>query len=123
MQQLKIIDDFVKKNKIETKIVECKTIRENNGIACSSRNFLLSPKDKIIASKIYKLIIKEKNNLIKKKISLKVLKKKISVLEVNKIDYLQMLDVNKLTKPFIRKKRYKIFIAYYLGSTRLIDNI
>ena len=85
--------------------------------------FLLSPKDKIIASKIYKLIIKEKNNLIKKKISLKVLKKKISILRVNKIDYLQMLDVNKLTKPFIRKKRYKIFIAYYLGSTRLIDNI
>ena len=123
MQQLKIIDDFVKKNKIETKIVECKTIRENNGIPCSSRNFLLSPKDKIIASKIYKLIIKEKNNLIKKKISLKVLKKKISILRVNKIDYLQMLDVNKLTKPFIRKKRYKIFIAYYLGSTRLIDNI
>ena len=41
----------------------------------------------------------------------------------NRIDYLEMLDVNKLIKPFIKKNNYKIFIAYYLGKTRLIDNI
>ena len=55
--------------------------------------------------------------------SLNKLKNKIYLLGVNKIDYLEMLDVNKLIKPFLKKNNYKIFIAYYLGKTRLIDNI
>jgi len=56
MQQLKIIEDFIKKNNYKIKVIGCKTIREKNGIACSSRNFLLSSNEKIIASKIYKLM-------------------------------------------------------------------
>ena len=47
----------------------------------------------------------------------------IFTLGAGKIDYIKVLDVNKLIVPFKRKKKYKIFIAYYLGSTRLIDNI
>ena len=45
MQQLKIIEEFINKNQIKTKVVGCKTIREKNGLACSSRNFLLTPND------------------------------------------------------------------------------
>ena len=123
MQQLKIIEDFVKKNKIESKIIGCKTIRENNGVAYSSRNFLLSAKESFIASQIYKIIVKQKKNVIRKKISFNKLKNKIYLLGANKIDYLEMHDVNKLIKPFIKKNNYRIFIAYYLGKTRLIDNI
>jgi len=54
MQQLKIIEHFVSKNYSNIKVVGCKTIREKNGIACSSRNFLLSLNEKKIASKIKK---------------------------------------------------------------------
>ena len=72
MQQLKIIEEFVNKNQIETKVVGCKTIREKNAIACSSRNFLLTPNEINIASKVYKLLYKNKKLLImKKKISKK----------------------------------------------------
>ena len=67
MQQLKIIDDFIKKNHSKTKVIPCKTIREKNGIAFSSRNYLLSAKEKIIASKIFKLLINKKKKLIKNK--------------------------------------------------------
>ena len=123
MQQLKIIEDFVKKKHIKVKVVGCKTIREKNGIAYSSRNFLLSLKEKKIASKIYKLLIYKKKFLFKNKLSLKMLKTKILKLGVNKIDYIEILDINKLTKPFKKNKKYKIFISYYLGSTRLIDNV
>ena len=42
---------------------------------------------------------------------------------INKIDYIKILDINKIIKPFKKVKKYKIFIAYYLGTTRLIDNI
>jgi len=123
MQQLKVIEHFVKKNHTNTKVIGCKTIRDKNGVALSSRNFLLSIKEKQIASKIYKLIINNKQNLIKKKIPLRYIKRKIFKLGVRKIDYIKMLDINKLIKPYKRNNKYKIFVAYYLGSTRLIDNI
>ena len=123
MQQLKIISHFVKKNHKNTKVIGCKTIREKNGIACSSRNLLLSLKQKTIASKVYKLLINKKQNLIKNKSGLIEIKRKIRELGVNKIEYIEILNINKLIKPYIKNNKYKIFIAYYLGTTRLIDNI
>ena len=123
MQQLKVIEHFVKKNHTNTKVIGCKTIRDKNGVVLSSRNFLLSIKEKQIASKIYKLIINNKQNLIKKRLPLRYIKRKIFKLGVRKIDYIKMLDINKLIKPYKRNNKYKIFVAYYLGSTRLIDNI
>ena len=123
MQQLKIIEEFINKNQIKTKVVGCKTIREKNGIACSSRNFLLTPNEISIASKVYKLLYKNKKLLIIKKNILKKIKNKIFQLGVKKIDYIELVDINKQIKPFKKNKKYKLFIAYYLDSTRLIDNI
>ena len=123
MQQLKIIEHFVGKNHVKTNVVGCKTIREKNGVACSSRNFLLSFKEKMIASKIYKLIVNKKQNLINNKISLRTIKRKISTLGATRTDYIEILNINKLIKPYKKNNKYKIFIAYYLGTTRLIDNI
>jgi len=123
MQQLKIIEHFIKKNKIKTKVIGCKTIREKNGIALSSRNFLLNKNEKIIASKIYFFISKNKDKILKNKLKISKIKKKISDFGANKIDYIKVFDINKIVKPFIKSKNCKIFIAYYLGSTRLIDNI
>ena len=123
MQQLKLIEDFVKKNYINIKVIGGKTIREKNGIALSSRNFFLSSKKRKIASKIYLYIKINKKFLIKKKISIKVIKKSIFKFKPTKIDYLKLIDINKIIKPYKKKKKLRIFIAYYLGSTRLIDNI
>ena len=50
-------------------------------------------------------------------------KKEILRLGVRKIDYIEIVDINKIIKPFKMKKKFRIFIAYYLGATRLIDNI
>ena len=123
MQQLKIVEDFIKKNHIKTKVIGCKTIREKNGIACSSRNFLLSSNEKIIGSKIYFHLLDKKKSLIKKKISINTIKSIFFKLGVTKIDYIKLLDINKLILPYKKKNNYRIFIAYYLGKTRLIDNI
>ena len=123
MQQLKIVEDFVKKNFQKTKVVGCKTIREKNGVAYSSRNFLLNSNQKNVASNVYNFLKNNKKNLIKNKYLLKNYRKKIEKIGINKIDYLEILDINKLIKPFKRKKILRIFIAYYIGSTRLIDNI
>ena len=123
MQQLLLIEDFIKKNKIKTHVIRCKTIREKNGIALSSRNISLSPIEKKIASKVYALLYKKRKDLIKNEVSLKNVRKIILELGVRKIDYLEMLNVNKLIRPYEKNNKFKIFIAYYLRSTRLIDNI
>jgi len=123
MQQLKIVENFVKKKYPEINIIGCKTIREKNGIAYSSRNLLLSNNDKKIASKIYKILSYQKNKVINKKISINKIKTKIIKLGIKKIDYLKLLNINKLIEPFKKRSKYKIFIAYYIGSVRLIDNI
>lgn len=123
MQQLKIIENFLNQKDYKTKIICCKTVREKNGLACSSRNLLLTSKEKSIASKVYKLLLFNKKNLIRKKTLLYETKKKILNLGAQKIEYLELLNINKLFKPYKKKINYKIFIAYYLGSTRLIDNV
>ena len=123
MQQLKIIEHFVKKNHIKTQIIGCKTIREKNGMAYSSRNFLLSSKEKKIASRIYKLLFNKKKYMIISNTSFNYVKKKILQLGASRIDYIKILDINKVIKPHKKNKKYRIFIAYYISSTRLIDNI
>ena len=100
------------------KVIPCKTIREKSGIAYSSRNNLLSNNQKKIASNVFMLIKKNKKNLINNKISLIKIKKIIYSMSVKKIDYIEILNKNKIIKPFKKKIKYKIFFAYYLGSTR-----
>ena len=123
LQQLKIIEDFVKKNYPKIKVVGCKTIRDKCGLALSSRNFLLTPKEKINACKIYNILSNKKRGIIKNRKFLFSIRKKILKLGVSKIDYVKVLDINKIIKPYKKLSNYKIFIAYYFNSIRLIDNI
>ena len=123
MQQLLIVKQFVKKYYRNIKVVGCKTIREKNGIAFSSRNLLLTKKEKEIASKVYHLVFYIKKRLIRNKISENSIKNIIYSLGVEKIDYIEIINLNKTTKPFKKYSFYRIFIAYYIRSVRLIDNI
>jgi len=123
MQQLKIIEDFVKRNHQKVMVVGCKTIREKNGIAYSSRNFLLTQEEKKKASKVYFFIKKNKSAIINKNISVQNVKKEFKKIGIKKIEYIVSKNINKLIKPYKKKNNFKIFIAYYLNKTRLIDNI
>ena len=64
-QQLWLIKNYIK-YKHKTKVIPCKTIRYKDGMALSTRNYLLSNDDKEIGSNIYK-IIKRNKNLINNK--------------------------------------------------------
>ena len=122
-QQLEIIRVYVNKYHKKVKVIGCKTIREKNGIAYSSRNSLLTKKEKSIASRVYKFLMKNKKFLIKNKSKSNIFIEKIKKFGPIKIDYLEVININNITdKKEKTKKNYKIFIAYYLGKTRLIDN-
>ena len=120
-QQLYLIKKHVVKRKINTKIVECETIREKNGVACSSRNFRLNLRQKKVASKIYFYLKKIKNKF--NYINPSILKKEIKKLGANKIDYIEFYNIKNFKKSKKIDKNNRIFIAYFLNNVRLIDNI
>ncbi len=121
-QQLFLVQKLISKYKLDSKIIECDTIREKNGVACSSRNSLLKFKDMKIASDIYHFV-----NKIKKQFhfyNLNFLKNEFIKLGANKVDYIENYNIK---KNFKKSKKYnkncKIFFAYYIKKIRLIDNI
>jgi len=124
-QQMYLINKHIEKRKIKSKVIECKTIRENNGIACSSRNLNLNKNQMRIASNIFNYVsnlkkkIKKNYDLFKKN----KIKKDILNLGADKIDYLENYNLKNFKQIKRPNKRFNLFIAYYIKSTRLIDNI
>ena len=122
-QQLILVKRFIEKN-FNSKIVSCKTIRDKNKLALSSRNLLLKKDNLIKAGKIAQNLISFKKKFSKKKILKKeILKKKkelIKKFNLN-IEYLEIRNKKNL-QPTYKIKNSKIFIAYYLNKIRLIDN-
>ena len=122
-QQFLLVKKFIEK-KYETKIVLCKTIRNKNKLALSSRNQLLNKKDLIKVSKIAKELFHFKIFLKNKKKTKNLLQKKVELLKKNfdiKIDYLEIRKKNSL-KSSLNLRNSKIFIAYFINKVRLIDN-
>ena len=124
-QQLYLIKQHIKKREIQTKVIPCKTIRENNGVACSTRNKNINKEQLIIASKVYWYLKKQKKNIQKKikDFNYKTLIRNLINLGLTEIDYIELYDLNNIKKKIKKNKKLKIFIAYYLNKTRLIDNI
>jgi len=126
-QQLQIIKKLVSKNKMKVNVVGCPIFREQNQLAMSSRNELLSPKEKQEAAIIYKTLIESKENF--QKFSAKIVIEKVQKAFQNNpiftLEYYQIADEETLM-PCNRKsknKKYRAFIAVFVNNIRLIDTI
>ena len=122
-QQLYLIKKHLKKRKIKVRLISCKTIREKNGVACSSRNQNLNQKQLNIASNVYKYLKLKKKNFINKKLSFnkKNIEHDLKKIGVSKIDYVDLINLKSLKKPKLNQK-FNIFIGYFINKVRLIDN-
>ena len=122
-QQLFLVKKYLEK-KFDSRIIACKTIRNKNKVALSSRNIHLSKSEMNIASFITKELIKLKfkinRNKKKSKILINNTKKKLLEKFDLKIQYLETRNILNLKKNIFNEK-YKLFIAYYIGGVRLID--
>jgi pantoate--beta-alanine ligase len=126
-QQLQIVKKMVAKNKIDVNVIGCPIHREPNKLAMSSRNELLSPKEKEEASIIYKALLKGKEKF--KNSSAKTVTEWVQKVFENHptftLEYYQIADEDTLL-PCLRKnknKKYRAFIAVFVNKIRLIDTI
>ncbi len=125
-QQLLIIREMTIALNLPIKIVSGEIIREESGLAMSSRNSHLSYRQGINASLIFKYMKLAKNKIEEggdKIYCINQLEKKLIFIPNAEVDYVQFLNDENL-KNITKSTEYgRIFIAVYIGKTRLIDNI
>ena len=126
-QQVFIINRMVKDLDLSVDVCICPIVREEDGLALSSRNIFLSGAERKDAVVIYKSLTsvkalidsgEKKASLIKNKIVEQL--RSVSSL---KVDYVEIVDFDSLEElDDVVKGNTLIAIAVYLGKTRLIDN-
>jgi len=128
-QQLSVIKQMVKDLKLDLKIISCPIIRENDGLAMSSRNVYLSDSERKEALVLYKSL-----QTVKKLISSGEKKVNFILSEMNElyskvpsanVDYIKIVKADnfEIVDELIEGKEYFVLIACKIGVTRLIDNI
>jgi len=125
-QQLIIIKRMVEELNFPIQIVPVDTVREEDGLAMSSRNTYLSEEERKIAPKFYEAL-KDAVALLSKIGIEEVKKKTIASLENAgfKPQYVEIVDLKTLQPvgKLEEGKEYMIAGAVFLGTTRLIDNL
>ena len=123
-QQFFLVKKFIEK-KYQSKVYVCKTVRDSKMVALSSRNSLLNRanlnKLELITNELLNLKKKIYKNKHKSKNLIYAFKKELVKKYKIKIEYLECRNIINL-KTNIQSKSFKLFVAYYLGNVRLIDN-
>lgn len=125
-QQLAVIKRMVADLNVDVEIISCPIIREDDGLAKSSRNTYLNP-DERKAALILSKSLKLGKELIESgetdsKAVIKAISDNINTEPLAKIDYVSVVDFNTITPVEKIGKSVLVAIAVYIGKTRLIDN-
>lgn len=124
-QQLIILKKMVKDLNIPLEIVPCPIVREENGLALSSRNKYLSAEAKVDALALSKILFNIKACYDRGIKDVKALTETAySFLNKNhSLEYLEFRDADNLEEKEIADDNTIVFIAVKIGDVRLIDNI
>jgi pantoate--beta-alanine ligase len=127
MQQAVIIKKMVSDLNMPIKVKVMPIVREEDGLAMSSRNAYLNPQERKEASILYQALIRAEG-LIKKgkrdsQYIIKKMKGLINSKRSTQIDYIEIVDLDNLKPLKTVKGKVLIALAVWVGRTRLIDNI
>lgn len=124
-QQLIIIKKMVKDLNIPVEIIPCPIVREESGLALSSRNKYLSEEDKIEALALSKILNNIKNCYKKGITDVEALKETAYQFlnDHHDLEYLEFMNEENLDEMTTADDHTRVFIACKVGGVRLIDNI
>jgi pantoate--beta-alanine ligase len=123
-QQLLIIKSLVKSKDLDTIVESVPTIREDDGLAMSTRNKYLSEDERAYASLFYRQLVKAKK-AIEAGVAIELARQQAlsSLSDLFEVEYVEVLDANNLTQIKTNTEEIIIISSVRLGETRLIDNI
>jgi pantoate--beta-alanine ligase len=124
-QQLIIIKKMVKDLNIPVTIIPCPIVREESGLALSSRNKYLSSDDKVSALALSKILFNIKKCYEKGITDVKALAETAYAFltEKHSLEYLEFRDADDLEEKNVADDNTIVFIAVKIDDVRLIDNI
>ncbi|MEO0292904.1 MAG: pantoate--beta-alanine ligase [candidate division WOR-3 bacterium] len=126
-QQYVIIKKMVRDLNLPIKIISSPIVREEDGLAKSSRNIYLTPIERKEASVLYESLILAKKLVENGICDVEFLKEKmielIKTKKYPKIDYIEFVDPETLEEVKEVKKTVRVLMAVWIGKARLIDNM
>ncbi|MFN6963819.1 MAG: pantoate--beta-alanine ligase [Pyrinomonadaceae bacterium] len=127
-QQVAVVKRLTRDLGFEMEIVVVPTVREESGLAMSSRNALLSEDERRRAAVIYRALREAKTSFKRGERNAATLTELIRQVlaedEIVRIDYIAIVDAETL-RPVqkIGEKETLIAVAAFVGEVRLIDNV
>jgi pantoate--beta-alanine ligase len=126
-QQAAIIKKMVKDLNMDTEVAVMPVVREEGGLAMSSRNSYLSADERRRALGIYRSLKQAEQFFAAGERDTHKIKNKIETALLGekdiKIDYVEIVDAETLRPLDVLRDNALIAVAAFVGSTRLIDNI
>jgi pantoate--beta-alanine ligase len=123
-QQLAIIRRMVRDLNFKIDIIAVPTVREQDGLACSSRNQYLNPEERKQATILYKALLAAKDAGKRSARDVAALAQTvINDANLARIDYVEVVDAETLKPVDGISANSVVLLAVFFGKTRLIDNI
>ena len=128
-QQVAVIRRMVRDLKMPVKILSHATVREEDGLALSSRNRLLSPEARLLAPRIYQALLTALMAAEAGETSVARLRRRLTsdlaAIPRTVVDYTEIVDESTLLplKKLTPGSAARALVAVQLGSVRLIDNL
>jgi pantoate--beta-alanine ligase len=123
-QQLAVIRRMVRDLNFNIEIIAVPTVREGDGLACSSRNQYLNPEERNQAAVLYKALKAAKNAGKKSASDIVALAQRlINEAHLARVDYVEVVNSETLKPVEIAGPNSVLLLAVSFGNTRLIDNM
>lgn len=125
-QQLQVVKRLVRDLDIPTEIVGCETVREEDGLALSSRNVRLSETARNTAPRLYAILQDVADELRRgatAEAAIYTAKARIELAGFSEVEYLELRAEDGLTPMTVLDRPARLLVAAWLDGVRLIDNI
>jgi pantoate--beta-alanine ligase len=123
-QQLAIIRRMVRDLNFKIDIIAVPTVREEDCLACSSRNQYLNAEERKQAMVLNKALLAAKNAGKRSASDVVALAQRvINEAQLARIDYVEVVDTETLKPVEVVRANSVLLLAVFFGKTRLIDNI
>ncbi|MFB0519652.1 MAG: pantoate--beta-alanine ligase, partial [Acidobacteriota bacterium] len=126
-QQALIIKRMIDDLNLDVELVILPIVREEDGLAMSSRNLYLNPKERRAATIIYKSLQKARELVLggerRASVIISHMQQMIEQELLSRVDYISLTDAENLREVDIIEDKVLIALAVFIGKTRLIDNL